>query len=139
MRLVEDVDHPNFGLMFDTSHAHTLARYGRRQGADPEILVGGAAEFARMVAPWVRHLHLIDSDGSLHDEDTSVHLPFGQGEVDFQEVLDGLGSAAADLEWWTADYCFWPRTESDAMDGAGQLRAIRDTFLSSHKSIRENA
>ncbi len=137
--IVEDVDHPNFGLLFDTSHAHTLGRYGRRQGQDPELLAGGAAEFASLVAPWVRHLHLIDSDGSLHDEDTSVHLPFGQGELDFQEVLDGLGPVGAGLEWWTADYCFWPKTEFDALRGAPELRAIRDTFLSRQESIQEHA
>jgi sugar phosphate isomerase/epimerase len=139
VRVVEEVDHPNFGLLFDTSHAHTLGRYGRRQGQDPELLAGGAREFAELVAPWVRHLHLIDSDGSLHDDDTSVHLPFGQGELDFQEVLDGLGPVAAGLEWWTADYCFWPETEFDALRGATELRAIRDSFLSRRQSIREHA
>ncbi|WP_285115487.1 sugar phosphate isomerase/epimerase family protein [Leifsonia sp. fls2-241-R2A-40a] len=139
LRIVEEVDHANFGLLFDTSHAHTLGRYGRRQSPAPELLAGGAAEFASLVAPWVRHLHLIDSDGSLHDDDTSVHLPFGLGELDFQEVLDGLGPVAAGLEWWTADYCFWPETEVDALRGASELRAIRDTFLSRQQSIREHA
>ena len=83
VRLLQDVDHPNFGFLFDSSHAHTSAAYGRRQGADPEILDGGAVEFAALVAPWVHHLHLIDSDGTLHDEETSVHMPFGVGEIDF--------------------------------------------------------
>lgn len=128
-RLLEDVDHPNFGLLFDTSHAHTLAAHGRRQGQDPEILDGGAAGFAALVAPWVRHLHLIDSDGSLHDEDTSVHLPFGRGEVDFAAVLGALGQRAAELPWWTVDYCFWPATVEDAATGAATVRGIRDVFL----------
>jgi sugar phosphate isomerase/epimerase len=128
-RLLEDVDHPNFGLLFDTSHAHTLAAHGRRQGPDPEILDGGAAGFATLVKPWVRHLHLIDSDGSLHDEDTSVHLPFGLGEVDFDAVLTALGERAAALPWWTVDYCFWPETVEDAATGAETVRGIRERFL----------
>jgi sugar phosphate isomerase/epimerase len=128
-RLLEDVDHTNFGLLFDTSHAHTIAAHGRRQGPEPELLDGGAAGFAALVAPWVRHLHLIDSDGSLHDEDTSVHLPFGRGEVDFAAVLSGLGENAARLPWWTVDYCFWPATAQDAATGAETVREIRDSFL----------
>jgi Sugar phosphate isomerases/epimerases len=128
-RLVEDVNRPNFGLLFDSSHAHTGAAYGARQGANPEILAGGAVEYAAMLADNVRHLHLIDSDGSLHDDDTSDHLPFGAGEVDFPALLDALGVAAARLEWWTVDFCFCPTTERDATLAVPIVRDLRDQFL----------
>lgn len=129
LRLLRDVNHPNFGFLFDSSHAHTAAAYGRRQGANPEILEGGAVEFATLVAPWVQHLHLIDSDGSLHNEDTSVHMPFGRGEIDFPAVLDALGPRVAQLPWWTVDYCFWPSTHLDSKTGALTVKAMRDAFL----------
>ena len=128
-RLVEDVGRPNFGLLFDSSHAHTGAAYGARQGPNPELLDGGAVEYAAMLADKVRHLHLIDSDGSLHDDDTSDHLPFGAGEVDFPAMLDALGAPAARLKWWTVDFCFCPTTERDATLALPIVRDLRDQFL----------
>src|SRR5690606_17286151 len=75
LRLLEAVDSDNFGVLFDTSHALTSAR-GQRQTAPVEILEGGVVEYARLLKPYVRHLHLIDSVGELHDDETSEHLPF---------------------------------------------------------------
>lgn len=117
MRLLTSVDSANFGVLFDTSHALTSAM-GRRQTGPLELLEGGAVEYARLLKPYVRHLHLIDSVGELHDDETSEHLPFGTGQIDFDLVMETLGSAAYDLEWWTVDYCFWPNTERDGADGA---------------------
>lgn len=113
-RLLEDVGHANFKVLFDTSHAYTGAVVGARQGSNPELLPGGVPEYAALLRDYVGHLHLIDSDGSLHDDETSAHLPFGAGNIDFPAVLDALGPGAADLEWWTVDFCFCATTEQDA-------------------------
>jgi sugar phosphate isomerase/epimerase len=123
VRLLEAVDSDNFGVLFDTSHALTSAR-GQRQTEPVEILEGGAVEYAALVKPWVRHLHLIDSVGELHDDETSEHLPFGTGEIDFDAVIDALGTTATDLEWWTVDYCFWPDTERDGVAGSTFVRDL---------------
>ena len=128
-KLVSDVDRPNFGVLFDSSHAHTGGAYGARQGEDPEIFDGGSVEYAAYLAKDVSHLHLIDSDGSLHDDDTSDHLPFGAGEVDFPKLLDALGASASRLPWWTVDFCFCPTTERDAALALPIVRALRDEFL----------
>jgi sugar phosphate isomerase/epimerase len=134
-RIVQDVDRPNFGVLFDSSHAHTIGTYGARQGPDPEILRRGAIEFASILAPHVRHLHLIDSDGSLHDGDTSEHLPFGEGEIDFPAMLDALGSSAENLPWWTVDFCFWPETVRDAALALPVVKELRDRFI--HRSVQK--
>ena len=134
-KLVSDVGRPNFGLLFDSSHAHTGGAYGARQGDNPEIFDGGSVEYAEYLAKDVRHLHLIDSDGSLHDNDTSDHLPFGAGEVDFPALLDALGESAARLPWWTVDFCFCPTTERDAALAVPIVRGLRDEFLK--RSARE--
>ena len=117
IRLLEAVDSDNFGVLYDTSHALTSAK-GRRQTEPVELLEGGEVEYARLLKPYVRHLHLIDSVGELHDDETSEHLPFGTGSIDFDAVIDTLGHTATDLEWWTVDYCFWPNTERDGAHGA---------------------
>ncbi|MCU1526637.1 MAG: hypothetical protein JWP75_400 [Frondihabitans sp.] len=128
-RIVREVDRPNFGILFDTSHAHTIGACGARQGDNPEILPGGAVEFARLVSGSVRHLHLIDSDGTLHDGDTSEHVPFGLGDVNFPGVLDALGQAAARLPWWTVDFCFCPTTVRDAAAAVPIVQELRDDLL----------
>lgn len=128
-RLVDDIGRENVGILFDTSHATSIAAHGARQGVDPELLPGGAVGLAELVGDRVRHLHLIDGDGSLHNGETSEHLPFGTGEVDFPAVLDTLGDSVARLAWWTVDFCFCPTTETDAALAVPIVAALRDRLL----------
>ena len=111
--MIEAVDHPNFSILFDSSHAYTGAVAGGRQGADPELLPGGVSEYAKLLGDHIGHIHLIDSDGSLHDDETSAHLPLGQGKIDFDELVDALPDRAWQLPWWTVDFCFCATTEAD--------------------------
>lgn len=113
INLVKTVDHPNFKLLFDTSHAYMGAVVGARHVGEKEILEGGLEEFARIAKPYIGHFHLIDSDGKLHDDETSVHAPFGAGFVDFPAVIAELGAALDPIEWWCFDFCFCPTTEVD--------------------------
>ncbi|CDR01192.1 sugar phosphate isomerase/epimerase family protein [Streptomyces iranensis] len=124
--LIHTVAHQNFTVLFDTSHAYAGAVAGARHGDDPELLAGGVAEYARLLAPYVGHLHLIDGDGSLHDEETSAHLPFGTGKLDFDGIIAALGRTALDLDWWTVDFCFCPTTERDAATAVPFVRTLAD-------------
>jgi len=126
VRLLAEVAHPSFRVLFDTSHAYTGAVAGARQGDEPELLLGGAVDYAHKLRPWLGHLHLIDSDGSLHDNETSAHLPFGAGRVDFEAVLAALKPGADGLPWWTVDFCFWPGTERDAATAVPVVRSLVD-------------
>lgn len=122
--LVRAVDHPAFRILFDTCHAYTGAVAGARQGPDPELLTGGVIEYAEMLAPYLGHLHLIDADGALHDDETSEHLPFGQGHVDFGGTLQALEPALAGLTWWGVDFCFCPTTEEDGRRAVPFVREL---------------
>jgi sugar phosphate isomerase/epimerase len=108
VQMVEDVDHPNFKVMFDTCHAHMCAVVGARQPEPKEILPGGVLQFIEMLKGKIGHLHLIDSDGTLHGDETSTHRPFGEGLIDFDEVIPAVIEAGYVGEWWTIDLCFWP-------------------------------
>lgn len=130
LRLLDAVDHRNFKVLFDTSHAYTGVVAGGRQGARPELLAGGVEEYARLLAPHLGHLHLIDSDGSLHDGETSEHLPFGTGRVDFPNVLRALGPRVDELPWWTVDFCFCPTTEADARKAVPFVRGLIEQRMS---------
>ena len=62
-----------------------------------------------MLKGHIGHLHVIDSDGTLHGDETSTHRPFGEGKIDFDETLDAIYSDAGFTnEWMCIDLCFWP-------------------------------
>ncbi|GAH03376.1 unnamed protein product, partial [marine sediment metagenome] len=79
VRMVYKVDHPNFLTLFDSCHGHMCAVVGARQPGEKETLPGGVVQFAHMLTGKIGHIHLIDSDGTLHDNETSTHAPLGTG------------------------------------------------------------
>ena len=101
------VNHPNFRIMFDTSHAYMCGVVGARQFGRKETLKGGVAEFLDMLKGRIGAIHLIDSDGTLHGDETSTHRPFGEGHIDFQDLTPAL-LAVPGISWWCIDLCFWP-------------------------------
>lgn len=107
VQMVEDVNHPNFTVMFDACHAHMCSVVAARQQGTKETLKGGAVEFAEMLKGKIGHVHLIDSDETLHGEETSTHRPFGEGVLNFDEIIAAIMEAGFKGEWWTIDLCFW--------------------------------
>ncbi|MGD8786355.1 MAG: sugar phosphate isomerase/epimerase family protein [Phycisphaerales bacterium] len=107
VRIVEEVNHDNFGVMFDTCHGYMVSSTGARQPGEQEILAGGVVELAQKLCGKINHVHLIDSDGTLHDDETSTHAPFGHGKIDFDELLSELAKNDMGHDWWTIDLCFW--------------------------------
>jgi sugar phosphate isomerase/epimerase len=108
VRLVDDVGHKNFRILFDTCHAHTCAAVGARQPGQRETLAGGALELLTRLRGKIGHVHLIDSDNTLHNNETSTHAPFGQGVLDFDKLLAEVLRSGLPTNWWTIDLCFWP-------------------------------
>jgi sugar phosphate isomerase/epimerase len=108
VRILEEVNDDNFGVLFDTCHGFMVADKGARQPGQPEILTGGIVELARRLRGKINHLHLIDSDGTLHDDETSTHAPFGEGVIDFDTLMPELTRNEMGHDWWTIDLCFWP-------------------------------
>ncbi len=107
-RILDEVHSDNFGVQFDTCHAHMVAAVGARQPGKKETLPGGALELAQKLRGKINHLHLIDSDGTLHGDETSTHAPFGDGILNFDELIPELNRAGVPHNWWTIDLCFWP-------------------------------
>lgn len=122
LRMHEAVGHGNFKILFDTSHAYMVSVIGSRQTGDKEIMPGGLVEFTKSLEGRIGHLHLIDSDGTLHNEETSTHTPFGEGNINLLELLCSIRPTAEKLEWWCVDFCFCPTTERDAKAAVPFLR-----------------
>jgi len=108
LQIVDEVGHDNFGVMFDTCHGYMVACTGARQPGEKEILPGGVVELAQKLRGKINHIHLIDSDGTLHGGETSTHAPFGKGKIDFDALLPELAKNDMGHDWWTIDLCFWP-------------------------------
>jgi sugar phosphate isomerase/epimerase len=68
----ERTAHPNFTVMFDTSHAYMSAVVGSRQFGAKETLPGGVEELLVKLEGRIGAIHVIDSDGTLHDNETST-------------------------------------------------------------------
>ena len=128
-RVVEAVDHENFKLLFDTSHAYMGAVVGARQTEQKELLSGGVAGYGRYLGAMVGHFHLIDSDGSLHNNETSTHVAFGQGRIDFTDVLVTMKPVISNLPWWCVDFCFNPQTPTAGKDAVPVVRQLMEEVL----------
>ncbi len=128
VRMVYAVDHPNFSVLFDSCHAYMCAVVGARQMGEKETLPGGVVQFAHMLTGKIGHVHFIDSDGTLHDDETSTHAPFGQGVLNFDEIVKALLEAGYTDEWWPIDLCFWPK----ALDVTADAKAFMDNLAAKY-------
>ena len=126
--MVYKVDHPNFSVLFDSCHGYMCSVIGARQLGDKETLPGGVVQFAHMLTGKIGHIHLIDSDGTLHDEETSTHAPLGTGLIDFDEVIPAIIEAGYTDEWWAIDLCFWPKALDITEDNKRDLDKLIKKF-----------
>lgn len=113
VQVLDEVDKPNFGVMYDTCHGQMVAVVGARQYGQKETLPGGQLELIAKLSGRIKHLHLIDSDNTCHkdadgNDETSLHPPFGLGVVNFDEIVPALVKAGLPHNWWAIDLCFWP-------------------------------
>ena len=107
MEVVMGVNVPNFTLLFDTCHAYNVSL--GLNGIEPCILKGGILEFIEMAKGYIGHVHLIDADGTLNKDNTSEHVPFGDGKINFDEVIPALMNVGGyHADWWSIDLCLWP-------------------------------
>jgi sugar phosphate isomerase/epimerase len=123
--MVYRVDHPNFSILFDVCHAYMGAVVGARHLGGKESLPGGVVQYAHLLTGKIGAIHLIDSDGTLHDNDTSTHAPLGTGIIDFDRVMPAILEAGYSDEWWPIDLCFWP----DALKVAGENKQYVDGLV----------
>jgi sugar phosphate isomerase/epimerase len=115
----------NFGVLFDTCHAHMCAAVGANQTGRKETLAGGELELLRKLKGKITHIHLIDSDGTLNEHNTSTHAPFGTGKLNFPELVPELNQAGVPNDWWCVDLCFWPNAWDVTADSKRFLDKMR--------------
>lgn len=124
----EEMNNPNFGVLYDSCHAHMCATVGANQLGEKETLPGGELELLRMLKGKITHLHLIDSDGSLNEHNTSTHNPFGTGKLNFDQLIPEMMTAGVPNDWWCVDLCFWPNAWDVTADSKRYLDKLRQKY-----------
>jgi sugar phosphate isomerase/epimerase len=128
LKMLEQVNHPNFQVMFDFCHANMVAGVGSRQIPPTETLPGGAVEMARLLKGKIGFVHLIDSDNTLHDNLTSTHAPFGKGVLDMHALMQAMLDGGYKGPWWCIDLCFWPKAWEELEPSLNVVRGLLKDF-----------
>jgi sugar phosphate isomerase/epimerase len=129
VKLMDDVDHPNFKMLYDTGHFHQVAVIGHNQVQPAELLEGGQIELIRRLKGRIGHVHLCDTDGNIVQNMFGNKIGFGKGIIDFDELVPVLAECY-DGEWWAVDSI--PMSSdawTDCIDGVRQLRALLDKHV----------
>jgi L-ribulose-5-phosphate 3-epimerase len=104
--LHQRVAHPRFGLTIDIGHLHCL-------GETP------IAEHLRRWREWLWNVHIEDMRRGVHD-----HLMFGEGEIDFAEVM----AALAEIGYAGGVHVELSRHSHDAVETARRSLAFLRQF-----------
>lgn len=118
----------NFGVLYDTCHAYMCAVIGANQTGKKETLPGGEVELLQKLKGKITHVHLIDSDGSLNEHNTSTHNPFGTGKLNFDKLAPELMNCGVPHDWWCVDLCFWPNAWDVTADSKKFLDKLRAKY-----------
>jgi sugar phosphate isomerase/epimerase len=118
----------NFGVLFDSCHAHMCAAVGANHAGQKETLPGGELELLERLKGKITHVHLIDSDGSLNEHNTSTHNPFGTGKLNFDQLIPAIQKAGVPHNWWCVDLCFWPNAWEVTAQSKKFLDKLRSKF-----------
>lgn len=131
LQIVDEVrgrGNPNFGVLFDTCHAYMCAVVGANQVGPKETLPGGELELLQKLKGKITHIHLIDSDGSLNEHNTSTHNPFGTGKLNFDRLMPALLASGVPNDWWCVDLCFWPNAWEVTAESKRFLDKLRQKY-----------
>jgi sugar phosphate isomerase/epimerase len=130
VRMLDEVGHPNFQLMYDVAHCHASIVLGHNQPQPVERLAGGHVEFIQKLAGKIGHVHMCDTDSNTWQNAFGTHLGFGKGVLDFDEIVPAFVAAGYDSPWWSVDAI--PMTSeswADTWDGRLQLDALLDRHV----------
>src|SRR5262249_23591875 len=120
--MVRAKGNPNFGVLFDTCHAHMCAKVGANQTGTKETLPGGELELLQKLKGKIPRDPCSNGDGGRNEHNASTHSPFGAGKLDIDRLAPALRSAGVPHDWWCVDLCFWP----DAWDVTAQSKKYLD-------------
>jgi sugar phosphate isomerase/epimerase len=113
---VRGLGNTNFGALYDTCDAHMCSS-------------GAALDLLQRLKGKIAHLHLADSDGTLNAHGRSVRVPFGQGVLNFDQLMPELLTCGVPNDWWCVDIGFVPDAWAVTADSKRFLDRLRHKYL----------
>ena len=87
VKILEDVGHPNFKLMYDTGHFQACGVIGHNH-VQPAETLKNQIEFIEMLPKGcIGHIHLCDTDMNTHLNMFGTKSNYGEGIIDFDELM----------------------------------------------------
>jgi len=102
VKLLNDVGHDNFKLMYDTGHFQACSVIGHNH-VQPAETLPDQIDFVKMLpAGSIGHIHLCDTDLNTCLNMFGTKSNFGEGIIDFEQLMPVLAEAY-DGVWWSVD------------------------------------
>ena len=102
VKMLNDVGHSHFKLMYDTGHFQACGVIGHNH-VQPAETLPNQIEFIKMLPPGsIGHIHLCDTDMNTRLNMFGTKCNFGEGIIDFDELMPVLAERY-DGVWWAVD------------------------------------
>lgn len=128
LRIMKDVPHPNFKMLYDTGHFYAVTVLAHNQVQPAERLDGGQEELLAQMKGRIGHVHLSDCDGNVAANIFGSKLGMGKGFIDFEKLVPFVADLY-DGDWWSVDSI--PMGPS-AWEDSYQDRIVLDDLLERH-------
>ncbi len=129
VKMLEDVGHPNFKIMYDTGHFQACGVIGHNH-VQPAETLPNQIEFLKMLPKHsIGHIHYCDTDMNTCLNMFGTKSNFGEGIMDF-EVLTPLLADLYDGVWWAVDSIpMGSKSWQDTWDGIITLNDLLDRHV----------
>jgi len=129
VKLLQDVGHDNFKLMYDTGHFQACGVIGHNH-VQPAETLPSQLDFIRMLPEGsIGHIHLCDTDMNTCLNMFGTKSNFGEGIIDFEELMPVLAERY-DGEWWSVDSIpMGSKAWQDTWDGLPFLNDLLDRHV----------
>jgi sugar phosphate isomerase/epimerase len=129
VKMLNDVGHDNFKLMYDTGHFQACGVIGHNH-VQPAETLPNQIEFIEMLpAGSIGHIHLCDTDMNTHLNMFGTKCNFGEGIIDFEELVPVLAERY-DGVWWAVDSIpMGSKAWQDTWDGLPILNDLLDRHV----------
>jgi sugar phosphate isomerase/epimerase len=129
VKLLQDVGHDNFKLMYDTGHFQACSVIGHNH-VQPAETLPNQIDFIRMLPEdSIGHIHLCDTDMNTCLNMFGTKSNFGEGIIDFEQLMPVLADAY-NGEWWAVDSIpMGSKAWQDTWDGLPFLNDLLDRHV----------
>lgn len=125
VRLLNEVDSPNFKISYDFAHAQAISVLAHNQLQPVERLENGQLEFIKMLHGRIGDVGINDNDNNTYENLFGSHLGLGRGVLDFDAILPAIIDSGFTGPWWGLDVIpMSPIVWTDAWNGLTTAREL---------------